>query len=388
MQISVKKSMLKLGAAAMHGTGALRILQRLSKQYEVVHRDDGRFPNLQRVTSSKFAILCYHRIGTGGVPFHSAFDSKAFEKQLQFLSRNYRIISMDQLCRELREGGPAYQCVTLTFDDGYRALYTNAFPVLLKYGIPATVFLTAGAIETGEVSWYDRIFAVAMLSRADTLNLQIPCEQRFPLGRPEDRLQTATSIVTALRRCSNETRLTACADLERKYPLPESQVKGFMLSWSQIREMQAGGIAFGAHTMTHPCVAQLSPLERHRELVEAKQLLEERLQSPIDHFAFPFGQPSDIGAEACALLPACGYRSAVSTVWGVNTRTTNPYLLRRMGGEEPSLSLFALRLRRFFLENHAVPVEMQDLERALSDPGSNHRRGGTQVSSLAKVSHA
>jgi hypothetical protein len=101
------------------------------------------------------------------------------------------------------------------------------------------------------------------------------------------------------------------------------------------------------------------------EIGDSKRLLEGRLQRAVDHFAFPFGSPSEIDAETCALLPEYGYRSAVSTVWGVNTPETPRYLLRRMGGDETSISLFALHLRWLFLNQQPVSEGLDSLQRQL-----------------------
>jgi hypothetical protein len=293
-------------------------------------------------------------------------------------------VTIDELCRELDEGSRPTQAVAITFDDGYRDVYTNAFPILRKYGVPATVFLTASAIETGEIPWYDRIFALAMLSKAETLEIDAGGMQRFRLSSPESRLRAATDIVRELRRLPNQVRIAACAALEKKNgkkaELPRTELQDRMLTWAQIREMQAGGISFGAHTMSHPAVSRLQPEERQRELVESRQLLEQRLQNPVEHFAFPFGLPSDIGEEIRPLMPAYGYRSAASTVWGVNTPATDRYLLRRIGAEETSLPLFALRLRRSFLDQQTTPLEMKELESAIQ------KRAGLENESAWKES--
>ena len=357
--------MVKLAARGMHRTGMLRLIQHFSQRREIAQKRRGLIPALQQVRSPKFAILCYHRVGTAGVPFHSGFEKQAFEEQIRFLRNAYRIVTMDELCRELDENRGPTQAVAITFDDGYRDVYTNAFPILRKYGVPATVYLTAAAIETGEVAWYDRIFALAMQREADTLRLDGNPSRNLKLTSVESRLRAATEIVRALRGYANQDRIAACAALESQIELPKNEMQDRMLTWRQIREMQEWGVAFGAHTMHHPAVASLAPSERQHELMDSRKLLEARLQKPVVHFAFPFGLPSDIGVDACALMRDYGYQSAVSTVWGVNTPSTNRYLLRRIGGEEPSLPLLALRLRWLFLKEQAVPAEMQDLESAL-----------------------
>lgn len=345
----------------MHQSGILRLLQRFSERFEVVRSNVSLVPAFKRVRSPRFAILCYHSVGTGGVPFHSGIEERVFEQQVRFLRNSYRIVTLDELCRELDDGGKPGQAVALTFDDGYRSVYTKAFPVLRKYGVPATVYLTASAVETGEISWYDRIFAAAMLCPSDTIQIEGGSPRRFALTSPESRMRAATEIVKTLRGYPNQDRIAACAALDKKVQLPPAETKDRMLTWDQIHEMQKSGIHFGAHTMTHPAVSRLSPCEWEHELADSKRLLEERLQRQVVHFAFPFGSPADIGREICSVLPKFGYRSAVSTTWGVNTPATNRYLLRRMGGEEPSLPLFALRLRRLFLNEEPPSPEMQEL---------------------------
>src|SRR6185437_6585434 len=94
-------------------------------------------------------------------------------------------------------------------------------------------------------------------------------------------------------------------------------------------------------------------------------LLEERLQQSMEHFAYPFGSVSDIDAETCSLMPTFGYQSAVSTAWGVNVSKTNRFLLRRIGGEVPSLPLFSFYLRQLFLSVPEAPAELQALEQAV-----------------------
>lgn len=364
-----REAMLKLLAQGMRWSGALRLAQAFSRHCELSRAPAGRISGLRRARGPKFAILCYHRVGSGGVPFYSNLDPGVFEAQIRFLRRAYRIVSLDDLCRELDAGGPPSQAVAITFDDGYRDLYTTALPVLRRYGVPATVYLTASAIETGEISWYDRIFAMAMFSQAGALELDGNSPRRFTLSSRESRLHAATEIVNTLRGYPNRDRIAACAALEKNADLPGSawELKDRMLTWTQVREMQESGISFGAHTMSHPVVSQLACSERRCELEDSKWLLESKLQKPVAHFAFPFGSPSDINPESCALMPRYGYRSAVSTVWGVNTPSTPRYLLRRIGGDEPNLSLFALRLCWLFLNEQATSAEMRELERSVQN---------------------
>jgi peptidoglycan/xylan/chitin deacetylase (PgdA/CDA1 family) len=138
--------------------------------------------------------------------------------------------------------------------------------------------------------------------------------------------------------------------LERLVPLPATALRDRMLSWEQIRTMDRAGISFGSHTMSHPVVSRLTPLEMETELLESKRILEQKLGHPVQNFAFPFGKREECGGAAREILTRGGYRSAVTTEWGLNTPHTDPLQLNRVSiGEERSLAMFAFQLNRLFL---------------------------------------
>ena len=91
--------------------------------------------------SSNASILMYHSIGDNGVLF--TVTKKDLEKQLIFLkNKKYNVIRLADLVGKLRnkEKIPT-KTIVLTFDDAYRDNYINAFPLLKKYNLPATIFI-------------------------------------------------------------------------------------------------------------------------------------------------------------------------------------------------------------------------------------------------------
>jgi peptidoglycan/xylan/chitin deacetylase (PgdA/CDA1 family) len=114
------------------------------------------------------------------------------------------------------------------------------------------------------------------------------------------------------------------------------------LDWAQVREMQAGGIEFGSHTMTHPLLSQV-PLETaRREIVESRSLIEDRLGAPVAFFCYPRG---DFSLAVKRLVDAAGYRAACTTQPGVNDRHADLFALRRTYvGRDASLTEFAKRV--------------------------------------------
>jgi peptidoglycan/xylan/chitin deacetylase (PgdA/CDA1 family) len=117
-----------------------------------------------------------------------------------------------------------------------------------------------------------------------------------------------------------------------------------MLSWEEVRRMNKAGITFGAHTVTHPVLAGI-PLERiEAEVSGSKKTIEQRLQAPARHFAYPFGKPSDVGPLAKQVVQNAGFETAVTTVIGLNGPEEDRFELKRYSITDPDVGMFALKL--------------------------------------------
>ncbi|MDH3392171.1 MAG: polysaccharide deacetylase family protein, partial [Desulfobulbaceae bacterium] len=97
---------------------------------------------------SGVTVLIYHRFGEDKYPSTNIAVDR-FSQQLEFLSsNNYQVISLEQLVHSLNGGSRLPdRAVVITIDDGYRSVYTEAWPVLKQYGYPFTVFVYAKATE-------------------------------------------------------------------------------------------------------------------------------------------------------------------------------------------------------------------------------------------------
>lgn len=100
-----------------------------------------------------------------------------------------------------------------------------------------------------------------------------------------------------------------------------------MLDWPQIREMQAAGIHFGSHTMSHVRLSTLDRGAAHTEIIGAKRVLEDKLGAAVDWFAYPFG---DWNGETVELVREAGHTLGCSTRSGFNREDVDPLLLRRI----------------------------------------------------------
>ncbi|MFQ5952972.1 MAG: polysaccharide deacetylase family protein [Candidatus Omnitrophota bacterium] len=104
-------------------------------------------------------ILMYHSISDDKESTLSVMPEN-FSRQLEFLDRSgYSVISLDELVESINRGKTYLpKTVVVTFDDGYKDNFTNAFPVLKKYDMTAIIFLVTHYVaEKGEYMNWDQV---------------------------------------------------------------------------------------------------------------------------------------------------------------------------------------------------------------------------------------
>lgn len=94
--------------------------------------------------ATSFPILTFHAIDNR--PSIISLPPPVFEHGIALLQdRGYRTLSLVELTDCIRRGASfPKRSFVITFDDGYRSVYEQAFPILQRYGMTATVFLTVG----------------------------------------------------------------------------------------------------------------------------------------------------------------------------------------------------------------------------------------------------
>lgn len=101
------------------------------------------FPKLKKGAS----VLMYHSVDTNKAFFNVL--PKDFEKQMKYLQKNgLRVIPLSELFQIFRDGGDMSSCVSITFDDGYESVIREAMPILKKYGMHASIFVSSGLLGT------------------------------------------------------------------------------------------------------------------------------------------------------------------------------------------------------------------------------------------------
>ncbi len=279
-----------------------------------------RVANVARwLTRRRLKILLYHGVApsSGHVfNYRRKFVAPAsFEKQVEFLARNYTILPLDEAVHLLYENKLPRHAVAITFDDGYRNNFEYAFPTLRTLGIPATIFLATDFVFDGKPLWVDRLEYV--MEHSD--------------GTPADKRQRDDELRTELKTLPDDEKIRRLSEIETKYDasLHGDAEQYAPLTNEMIVEMSANLITFGAHTKSHPILGRLPFDAAASEILESRDIVKSHTSSVSTVFAYPNGQQEDWTPEIESLLAKNGFSGALTTVSGTNTPQTPRFALQR-----------------------------------------------------------
>lgn len=217
-----------------------------------------------------------------------------FASHLDFLSRYYRFISLT----ELENGVTANRAVALTFDDGYRSVYENAFPMLRERAIPATTFLVTDAVGNRNHVWINKLNW--LLRNHESIARPIATKAlQMPLGAAVESI-----IHKARVHYDVDTLQQVFAKIRRHPGVGENAYPGaprLYLNWDEVQEMSAHGFSFGNHTASHPNLARLDESRQRDEIARGHQALIEHL-GECRTFAYPFGDHDDVSRRLASEL--------------------------------------------------------------------------------------
>jgi peptidoglycan/xylan/chitin deacetylase (PgdA/CDA1 family) len=221
-----------------------------------------------------------------------AVSPRRFHEQLRsLLDAGYLPIAMNDVLKILSGRELSAPAFSITFDDGYESVFTQALPILESLSIPATVFLTTGFLD----------------------------------GKVSPPWRSSNSALLSEYRCQAE------------YFQP--------LSWEQARELARHPlIRIGSHTVSHPLLGAVTEDSARDEMVRSRMILADRLGVTPDLFAYPFGVRcygaySEVTEK---LLSETGYRSSLTSEISRARIGAGPWRIPRMSLTEDDTGADAL----------------------------------------------
>jgi len=323
-------------------------IARVAVGLPVVRRSIDRLAARDRGTPDLLAVLTYHRVDEPSDQLHPGLISatpRAFEEQVAWLARSYRVVSLADVVQR-QAGGPALprRSVLLTFDDGYRDFADHAWPALLRLGVPATLFVpTAFPGDPGRAFWWDRLHR-AMSRPALPESVDTPLG-RLELATPAARTAASRRIRTRLKSMPHDRAMAAVDEITAL--LGGDAPRRSVLDWDELRALVSAGLEVGAHTRTHPLLDRIPEAELDAEIGGSRLDLERELGHAPVAIAYPNGNHS---AEVRAATAAAGFTVAFTTRRGTNDlRAVDWLALRRVNvGGASDRTVLAAQLHRWF----------------------------------------
>jgi O-antigen/teichoic acid export membrane protein/peptidoglycan/xylan/chitin deacetylase (PgdA/CDA1 family) len=286
-------------------------------------------------------ILGYHRVldvsDEESFPYDIELVSASvagFTRQMEHLCRRYEPIALSKLldCLDANEPPPRGS-VVVTFDDGFADNYDNAFPILRRFGIPATMFLATGYIDSQRKFWYEDLCRAILTTRVERAVL--PGIGPITFGSIASRREIVKQLLRWLKSVPDVERRGALQRLHEQLEVAADPSGGKALSgqmtWAQIREMSACGIEFGSHSVSHPVLSMVEPALLDQELTVSKRQIEDATGKPVHTLAYPVGDKDAFNDSVRAAARLAGYRAGISYISGMDDpRHWDRFAIRRL----------------------------------------------------------
>lgn len=324
---------------------AKRILARATSWSGIARRGRARHRH-------EVLILTYHGVLPPGRPHHpylsrNFVDRDVFAAHMAHLRQHYTPISLARAVAALRgdAGLPDHPAV-VTFDDGFRNNYTQAYPVLREMNVPATIFLATGHIGAAcRMLWTEQVSWVLQHLSAGITSVPVGgATLPVILDSPAAREESARALLRHLKSVEAEVRAQSLRWLEAQvastHIAPDPERYAF-LDWAEVEVMASEGLVeFGSHTVSHLLLATGTRGRVRQELADSRDAISARTGRPCTLFAYPNGTARDFTAADQADVQAAGYTCAASQICGFNDLSSDLYALRRFNigrGHSPAL---------------------------------------------------
>ncbi len=237
------------------------------------------------------------------INFHAIYNEQWIDKVLLLLKKCYRMVSLDEIESYYYEGQKLKNACHITFDDGDKSFYNIVFPLLKKYNIPASIYVSPTATIEHKNFWfqeirgYDSDILFKILSECYENNGDI---QAKPINAIFKSM-TIDKIWEVIYQYQNITK---------------TPKKPFInLNVNQLTEIfESGLVSIGAHTINHPILKNESAIKTEEEIKSSIVLLGDLLNYKVKYFAYPNGFPGlDFGEREKEILRKLQIKLSFST---------------------------------------------------------------------------
>ncbi len=298
-------------------------------------------------------ILMYHRVANPAIdPWQLAVSAENFEQHLKILKRKNIVKPLPQIIEDLKKKKISKKSIAITFDDGYEDNYLIAKPLLEKYKLPATFFITSKNISSAKQFWWDELAHILLQTQQlpQILSLHINGHAfSFDLGEetllkeelaskhknyvyfnPPETLRSRLyyKLWKYFSAIPDRDQVNLIEQIRTWAGTPQdTQTAYHCLSSEQVKELSAGQLFnIGGHTLSHPALPFYNKAVQQEEILGNKLHLEQITGEKIDLFAYPSGKYNDLTIK---ILNQMGFQAAFTTNARKVKKYADPFTLGR-----------------------------------------------------------
>lgn len=278
---------------------------------------------------NNIAVLLYHRILESEYNFWQLnVTPTTFEKHMKYISENFHLLRLEDDWKKIVNENEKY--IVVTFDDGYVDNYWNALPILEKYHIPATVFVSTDLIGTNEMYWWDELENYFILNKyRGTFWFE---GKEYTIFTEEDAKGTCITIRNYLKKLYSKERKTKMKELRKI--LKVEKVYDKMLRCVNNNELEnmakSPWVSIGAHTKSHLSLSDCVPEKiLNEEILTSKLILEKIIGKEVRTFAYPYGDKEDRNVLVKAVASKIGIEKVLTVEDGNASINSDLYNIPR-----------------------------------------------------------
>ncbi len=267
--------------------------------------------------------------------FHNVLNRSWFEKVITYLKSNYRLVDSECLEMAFPNKVVMKNLCHITFDDGEKSFYNIAFPILKKYHVPATIFVSPSIITSGDNFWFQEVsdYNEKIIKRilSEELNIQIE------IIRNINHLNVF--------KCLPISEIHRIISIYRAETKSQKRFSQNMSLTETIEVQESGLVTIGAHTLNHPILSNETDDISYHEITNSIKMLQELLGINIKHFAYPNGIPDlDFSKREIIYLQKNYISMAFSSESKFMTTSDDIYSLPRIGLTYGNMTFIKLKL--------------------------------------------
>ncbi len=294
------------------------------------------------------AILLTHEIhGDLAGQLMTGVSPAFLDAALRWLASNgWKFVSLgDAMAQVANREQTRFIC--LTFDDGYRDNLIHALPILERHAAPFALYVPTGAITRNLDSWWLGLRRLFMTR--DVVDIE-PMDARFRCRDLDSKRAGLAAVDHWVHHDYRRSSMLEPTFRGSGISLQELNEEYF-LSRNELETLSRHPlVTVGAHTTSHAALSTLDEVSARREMSENRDYLENLLQKPVRHFAYPYGDARACGPREGAMAAEMGFETAVTGRQGQVRRehADYPHVLPRIGiNAETTLPTLDVRVSGF-----------------------------------------